>query len=96
MCGPGDGRFDGEAASLDEELWVRGVDYVGGWRDAKDTGEELLHALSAAGLDTDDLRARADATADGSGVVQLAVPVEAARELAMLVRVASARLREAG
>jgi hypothetical protein len=88
--GPLGGEFDSDAV-----LWVRGIDYVTGWRDAKNAAEELAEALAAAGIDTDSARLRADAGPDGSGVVHLAFSASTARDLALLARVTAARLRRA-
>jgi hypothetical protein len=70
----------------DSVLWVRGVDYVAGWRDARDAGTELLDAMQAAGMDTRSLRVQPDTGADGSGQVRLSGPPHMARELALLIR----------
>jgi hypothetical protein len=88
--GPLDGEFDPDAV-----LWVRGIDYVTGWRDAKNAVDELGEALRAAGIDVERVRLRADAGPDGSGVVHLAFSASTARDLALLARVTAARLRRA-
>jgi len=91
MCGPEDDRFDGEAADLDAGMWVRGVDYVNGWRDAKEAVAELGDALRLVGVDTTEARLRASAGTDGAGVVRLELSAATAREVAMLARVTAAR-----
>ncbi|MEU1805534.1 hypothetical protein [Streptomyces sp. NPDC019937] len=95
MSGLGDDRFDGEAADLDAGIWVRGVDYVSGWRDAREATAELGDALRLVGMETAELRLRAASGADGSGVVRLELSAAGAREVAMLARVAAARLGRA-
>ncbi|GGO56239.1 hypothetical protein GCM10012287_49370 [Streptomyces daqingensis] len=77
----------------DSVLWVRGVDYVAGWRDARDAGTELLDAMQAAGMDTHGLTVQADAYADGGGMVRLSCSPALARELALLSRVKAFRFR---
>lgn len=88
--GPTSDEFDPDAV-----LWVRGVSYVAGWRDARDAGADLIDALQDAQMDTDSLKLRADANADGSGRVQLSCSPQLARELALLARVTVAQLRRA-
>ncbi len=79
MCGP-------DEFEADEMLWTPGVDYVGGWRDAKDACGELLSAMWAAGLEMQGVTAVGQAAADGSGVVRLRVPAATVRALAEVVR----------
>ncbi|MFI0775566.1 hypothetical protein [Streptomyces sp. NPDC021212] len=95
MCGLGDDGFDGEAADLDAGIWVRGVDYVSGWRDAREATAELDDALRLVGVEAAEMRMRAASGADGSGVVRLELSAAGAREVAMLARVAAARLGRA-
>ncbi|GHF61835.1 hypothetical protein GCM10010218_49280 [Streptomyces mashuensis] len=87
MSVPGGDGF--ESAELgfdpDEVVWVRGVDYVGGWRQAKDAGAELVSALAAAGVGTDGVVFAAQSGADGSGLVRLTLPVTSVRALTELV-----------
>ncbi|WP_406278735.1 hypothetical protein OHT93_37795 [Streptomyces sp. NBC_00191] len=52
MHDPEDAGFESESFDPDDVVWVRGVDYVAGWRDATDAGRELAAALAAAGFDT--------------------------------------------
>lgn len=95
MCGPGDDGFDGEAADLEAGIWVRGVDYLGGWRDARAAVAELGDALRLVGVETAGMRLRAATGPDSSGVVRLELSVSSAREVAMLARVTAARLGRA-
>ncbi|MEU1628694.1 hypothetical protein ABZ746_25965 [Streptomyces sp. NPDC020096] len=44
MDTPRDGRGAGE--SLDDSVWIRGVDYVKGWRAADDAANEFNRAAS--------------------------------------------------
>ncbi|MEU7435097.1 hypothetical protein AB0B07_30325 [Streptomyces sioyaensis] len=94
MDGIGDDGFDGEGLDPDAVLWVRGVDYLAGWRDATEAAAELGDALAAAGVDTTRTKLRAAAAADGSGVVRLELSTAVAREVAMRARVVTARWRE--
>ncbi|MFF7230128.1 hypothetical protein BX264_3163 [Streptomyces sp. 2333.5] len=94
MDGIGDDGFDGEDLDPDAVLWVRGVDYLAGWRDATQAAAELGEALSAAGLDTTEAKLRAAAVSDGSGVVRLELSAAAAREVAVRARAATAQWRD--
>lgn len=96
MDNPGDAGFDGAQFDPDAVLWVRGVDYVTGWREASQAAGELDDALTAAGVDVARAKLRASTTADGSGLVQLELSPATAREVAKLVRGAAARWRKAG
>ncbi|AEM81000.1 hypothetical protein [Streptomyces violaceusniger] len=95
MGGPEDDRFDGEAADLEAGIWVRGVDYMSGWRDAREAATELGEALRLVGVETAGVRLRAASGTDGSGVVRLELSAASAREVAMLARVTAARLGRA-
>ncbi|MCC2275755.1 hypothetical protein LKL35_10035 [Streptomyces sp. ET3-23] len=97
MFGPEDGAFEVEGSEFDPDagVWVRGVDYVGGWRDAKDAAAELSEALGGAGVDVQDATVVAQTRADGLGVVRLVWSAATVRAVARLVRDA-ADLREAG
>ncbi|MCD9144758.1 hypothetical protein [Streptomyces albireticuli] len=85
MFGPEDEAFEVEEFDLDAVAWVRGVDYVAGWREAKDAAARLGDALAAAGVEG---RLRAVSAPDGSGVVRLELSPRHAREVAALVDVA--------
>ncbi|MBU3863990.1 hypothetical protein KN815_07820 [Streptomyces sp. 4503] len=91
MYGPGNDGFDGEAVDLEAGIWVRGVDYLSGWRDAREAATELGDALRLVGVDSAGLRLRAASGADGAGVVRLELSAGSAREVAMLARVTAAR-----
>ncbi|MFD8337853.1 hypothetical protein ACFV42_35080 [Streptomyces solisilvae] len=95
MCGPGDDECEGEAADLEAGIWVRGVDYLSGWRDARKATAELGDALSLVGVETAGLRLPAASDTDGSGMVRLELSAASAREVAMLARVTAARLDRA-
>ncbi|MFE2635596.1 hypothetical protein ACFXKX_31450 [Streptomyces scopuliridis] len=95
MCGIGDDSFDADDLDLDAVLWVRGVDYMTGWRAATQAAAELGDALTAVGVDTAGSKLLAGAAADGSGVVRLELSAATAREVALLARVAAARWRKA-
>ncbi|MDT0452506.1 hypothetical protein [Streptomyces hesseae] len=97
MSAPGEEAFEATGCEFDPDavLWVRGVDYVGGWRDARDAAAELNGVLVTAGPDTADLVSSAQTRADGSGVVRLLWPTETVRAVADLVRSAG-ELRQTG
>jgi hypothetical protein len=78
------GDFDADSA-----LWMPGVDYVGGWRDAVEAGAELTSALMAAWPDVRGMSAVARSAPDGSGAVSVQVPPSIARALARLVHAAA-------
>ncbi|UQI48917.1 hypothetical protein M1P56_33700 [Streptomyces sp. HU2014] len=91
MFGPEDEAFEVEEFDPDAVTWVRGVDYMSGWREAKDAAEQLGEALAGAGVDG---RLRAVSASDGAGVVRLELSAQAACEVAALVDLAW--LRKAG
>ncbi|MFC9882567.1 hypothetical protein ACFVJW_23725 [Streptomyces libani] len=93
---PMDPNFDGEALEPDGWMWVRGVDYyVAGWRSAVDAATELKGAMDEAGIDTTEVMSMASTTTDGSGVLRLSLPVEAALALANAAREEALRWRRA-
>ncbi|MBU3871041.1 hypothetical protein KN815_45445 [Streptomyces sp. 4503] len=95
MCGIGDGQFTSDESDLDAVLWIRGVDYLSGWRDAREAAAELGDALRLVGVESAGVRLRAASDADGTGVVRLELSAAAAREVALLARVTAARLGRA-
>lgn len=78
-----------EPFGMDEALWVPGVDYVGGWRDAVAAGAELVAALSAVWPEAGQVTAVAQSAPDGRGVVRLRLPVTTTQALAQLLRAAA-------
>lgn len=96
MNSTGDDGFDAADLDPDAVLWVRGVNYLAGWRDASQALTELSHALTAAGIDTTGAQLRAGTSADGFGVVRLELTTSTAREIAPLARVAATRWSSAG
>ncbi|MCC9739721.1 hypothetical protein [Streptomyces sp. MNU89] len=91
-----DPDFSGEGLDPDGWVWVRSVDYVAGWRSATDAAAELIAAMAEAGVDTSGFESRADAAPDGSGIVRLAIPVEAARAIAAVARRGTPSWRQTG
>lgn len=51
MHDPDDAGSENEPFDPDDVVWVRGVDYVAGRRDATESGGELAEALTMAGFD---------------------------------------------
>lgn len=90
---PMDPNFNDEALEPDGWMWVRGVDYVAGWRIAVDAATELKGAMDEAGIDTTEVMSTASTTTDGSGVLQLSLPVEAVLALANAARGEAIRSR---
>ncbi|WP_167533718.1 hypothetical protein [Streptomyces marokkonensis] len=78
--------FD-DVAGDDCGLWVPGVDYVSGWRTAREAADRLNRALLGVGFELSAVRAVAstDGDGDGRGVVRLAGRPEAAELLAGLL-----------
>ena len=66
---PNDGL---DVAGSDFGFWVPGVDYIAGWREAREAADRLNRALLGAGIALSAVRAVAWATEDGRGVVRLA------------------------
>ncbi|MDG9704823.1 hypothetical protein [Streptomyces sp. DH37] len=85
MHDPEETGFTSDGLDLDAALWVRGVDYLSGWREATDAARELADALEAAGVEAADIQLRADTDPDGSGAVTLKCSPEVARKVARLV-----------
>ncbi|MEU3898474.1 hypothetical protein [Streptomyces sp. NPDC045251] len=88
MAGAGeDWLRDGldDIADAESGLWVRGVDYVGGWRSARESADRLNRALLGAGFELSAVRAVASADETGHGVVRLAGWPETADRLAVLL-----------
>ncbi|WP_406381512.1 hypothetical protein [Streptomyces sp. NBC_01618] len=96
MDGSGDGAFDFHELDPDAALWVRGVDYLAGWRDATQAAAELGNALTAVGIDTTGSKLRATANTDGSALVKIELSAAIVREIATITRRAGAQERRAG
>ncbi|MEU1664620.1 hypothetical protein ACI2L4_04310 [Streptomyces sparsogenes] len=95
MSGLEGGAFDGWEIDPGAVMWVRGVDYIAGWREATAASEELDGALRLVGVDMEGVRLRAATAADGSGMVRFELSAVVAREVAALARGAAARCRKA-
>jgi hypothetical protein len=80
----------GEFEDLGRALWVPGVDYIGGWREAADVAAELVSALATAYPDEEEVTAVAQSAPDGSGIVHLRLPPATTRALAELIRARTA------
>ncbi|MGP4084009.1 hypothetical protein [Streptomyces sp. KR55] len=61
-----------DVAGAEFGLWVRGVDYMAGWREAREAADRLNRALLGAGFELSELRAVASTDEDGGGLVRLA------------------------
>ncbi|WP_329404499.1 hypothetical protein [Streptomyces melanogenes] len=69
----GEGLYNGlDAVEAEGGLWSPGVDYLAGWREAREAADRLNRVLLAAGFELSELRASATTTGDGHGVVRLA------------------------
>ncbi|MFI9646137.1 hypothetical protein ACIHAA_07555 [Streptomyces sp. NPDC052040] len=73
MTGSGEGWLsDGlDVPGADAGLWVPGVDYIAGWREARETADRLNRALLGLGCELSTVRAVASTNEDGRGVVRL-------------------------
>jgi hypothetical protein len=74
-----------DIAGDDGGLWVPGVDYVAGWRVAREVADRLNRALLGVGFELSAVRAVASTDGDGRGVVRLVGRPEAAELLAGLL-----------
>ncbi|MFJ9540331.1 hypothetical protein ACIRPX_24100 [Streptomyces sp. NPDC101225] len=52
-------------------MWVRGVDYMPGWREAREAADQMNLALLGAEFEPSELRAVAATAEDGRGLVRL-------------------------
>ncbi|MGW2981692.1 hypothetical protein [Streptomyces humidus] len=80
--GPDDGPG---VTGIDHGLWVRGVDYLAGWRVARAAADQVNLALLAAEFEPSQLRAVASTDDAGHGVVRLVGAPGAAVRLAGLL-----------
>ncbi|WP_345060613.1 hypothetical protein [Streptomyces rameus] len=92
MTGSGEGWLnDGlDLPGMDSGLWASGVDYISGWREARDAADRLNRALLGAGLELSAVRAVASTNEDGCGVVRLTGWPGAVNELAVLLEARAA------
>ncbi|MFG3034153.1 hypothetical protein ACGFZJ_37345 [Streptomyces sp. NPDC048253] len=74
-----------DTAGAGSGLWVRGVDYMAGWRVARVSADRLNRALLGVGVDLSEVRAVAATDEDGRGVVRLAGLPDAVDRLAQLL-----------
>ncbi|OXS33154.1 hypothetical protein [Streptomyces sp. XY006] len=92
MTGSGEGWLnDGlDLPGADSGLWVSGVDYISGWREARETADRLNRALLGLGLELSAARAVASTNEDGRGVVRLTGWPDAVNRLAELLEARAA------
>jgi hypothetical protein len=74
-----------DITGVESGLWVRGVDYMEGWRVARESADRLNRALLGAGADLSEVRAVASTKEDGRGVVRLTGLPDAVDRLAQLL-----------
>ncbi|MFI6023903.1 hypothetical protein ACIBCP_40475 [Streptomyces sp. NPDC051287] len=74
MTGSGEGWLsDGlDVPGADVGFWTPGVDYIAGWREARECADRLNRALLSVGFELSVVRAVASTNEDGQGVVRLA------------------------
>ncbi|WP_432156544.1 hypothetical protein [Streptomyces sp. bgisy153] len=83
---PGEGL---DVAGADFGLWVRGVDYMPGWRAAREAADQLNFVILGAEFEPSELRAVPATTDDGQGLVRLiGSPAAAVRLAGLLERAA--------
>ncbi|WP_190172688.1 hypothetical protein [Streptomyces mirabilis] len=87
MTGSGeDWLSDGlDVAGADYGLWVPGIDYMSGWREAREAADQLNRALLGAGFELSQVRAVASTDEHGRGVVRVAGWPDAVERLAVLL-----------
>ncbi|MGW4989512.1 hypothetical protein ACWEQ3_17950 [Streptomyces mirabilis] len=87
MAGSGeDWLSDGlDVEGADCGLWVPGVDYVAGWRSAREATDRLNRALLGAGFELSEVRAVSSTNEDGLGVVRVAGWPDVVERLAVLL-----------
>ncbi|MER6437712.1 hypothetical protein ABT275_15300 [Streptomyces sp. NPDC001185] len=87
VTGAGEDRLNDEldVAGADCGLWVSGVDYVAGWRDAREAADRLNRVFRVSGFELDQVRAVASTNADGGGVVRITGHPHAVDRLAVLL-----------
>ncbi|MGW3663535.1 hypothetical protein [Streptomyces sp. NPDC005141] len=87
MTGSGEDRlsdgldFEGAACGM----WVPGVDYIAGWREARGAADRLNRALLGAGFELSQVRAVASTNESGRGVVRVAGRLDAVDRLSRLL-----------
>jgi hypothetical protein len=92
VTGPGeDWLRDGldDMSGVESGLWVPGVDYVAGWRVARESADRMNRALLGAGFELSELRAVASTDGEGRGVVRLAAWPDAVDRLVGLLESAT-------
>jgi len=60
-----------DVAGADSGLWVPGVDYLAGWRDAREAADRLNRAFLCVGVELSEARAVASTNEEGRGVVRV-------------------------
>ncbi|MFG2276665.1 hypothetical protein ACGFNY_43775 [Streptomyces chartreusis] len=87
MTGSGEGWLsDGlDVPDADSGLWVSGVDYIAGWREAREVADRLNRALLSVGFELSAARAVASTNEEGRGVVRLTGWPDAVDRLAQVL-----------
>ncbi|MBQ0848003.1 hypothetical protein J8N05_07230 [Streptomyces sp. BH-SS-21] len=74
-----------DATGADSGLWVSGVDYLTGWRRAREAADRLNRAILGAGMELSQVRAVASTNEEGRGIVRVTSWPSAVDELAGLL-----------
>ncbi|MGW4880086.1 hypothetical protein ACWEPI_26400 [Streptomyces sp. NPDC004262] len=74
MTGSGEGWLsDGlDVPGADFGFWTPGVDYIAGWREARESADRLNRVLLSVGFELSVVRAVASTNEDGQGIVRVA------------------------
>ncbi|MER5470073.1 hypothetical protein [Streptomyces sp. NPDC002685] len=78
-----------DVTGVDSGLWVPGVDYLAGWRDAREAADRLNRALLGVGFELSEVRAVASTDERGRGVVRVAGRLDAVDRLVVLLEAAT-------
>ncbi|MCX5237078.1 hypothetical protein OG824_17930 [Streptomyces prunicolor] len=70
---------------MDSGLWVAGLDYVQGWREAREVADRLNRAFLGVGFELSELRAVASTNEEARGVVRVVGWPGAVNRLAALL-----------
>nr|WP_203660810.1 hypothetical protein [Streptomyces sp. SID14446] len=69
----------------DCSLWVSDVDYIAGWRTAREAADRLNRALLGVGVELSQVRAVASTDESGRGIVRMAGQLDAVDRLSGLL-----------
>ncbi|MBB5109051.1 hypothetical protein [Streptomyces spectabilis] len=87
MAGSGEDWLSDGLGIVDGDfgMWVPGVDYLAGWREAREVADRLNRAFLGAGFELSEVRCVASTDEGGRGLVRLAGSPSAVARLAGLL-----------